>query len=245
MLPICSGPTLLKQGLGPAWPPLVRPSGALGWFCGPSTVHTATAFQTVWRHRRSLLRTIPQTWGTILSVWTFHKYQRDSELGRNMKAGEMIFTNEPLMPREVKWFRQREDKDTRCDNYSSVTALIALACAYNSLRISSKTRWVPGGASVLYMLAPRRGRCRTGRTALWEARICDEEGAPSISLGREYILEVLGRTETRSSVLCPPKHIPGQKVPCMSEQLSTRLRSCIFWEHHDYMNSQTNNIILE
>lgn len=36
----------------------------------------------------------------------FHKYQRDAEVGLNMKAGEMIFTNEQLMPREVKWFSQ-------------------------------------------------------------------------------------------------------------------------------------------
>lgn len=64
-----------------------------------------------------------------------------------MKAGETVFTNELLTPREVKWFSQSKDKGTRCGNYPSVTALIPLACARNSLGISSKTLWVPGGAS--------------------------------------------------------------------------------------------------
>lgn len=71
----------------------------------------------------------------------------DSGIGFNMKAGETVFTNELLTPREVKWFSQSEDKGTRCDNYPSVTALIPLPCARNSLGISSKTHWVPGGAS--------------------------------------------------------------------------------------------------
>lgn len=43
-----------------------------------------------------------------------------------MKAGETIFTNEQLIPREVKRFGQREDKDTRGDTYSPMTALVKL-----------------------------------------------------------------------------------------------------------------------
>lgn len=95
-----------KAGTVPAWPLRYSPAALLFWATlSPSSVKTATAFQTVWRHGCSLLRTIPQMWGTI-QVGMFHKYQRDAEVGLNMKAGEMIFTNEQLMPREVKWFSQ-------------------------------------------------------------------------------------------------------------------------------------------
>lgn len=157
---------------------------------------------------------------------------RDSGLGLNMKAGETAFTNELLMPREAKWFSQSEDKGARCDNYPSVTALITLACAHNSLGISTKTRWVPGGALILYMLAPRRGRCCTDPTngTLRSKDLQHKEGAPSVSvsLGRKYILGVLGRRRFALQCSLPTTHIPGQKVPCTSKQPSTRLCSCIF-----------------
>jgi len=63
------------------------------------------------------------------------------------RLGKQFLQMSRLMPREIKWFSQREDKDARCGKYSSMTALITLACTYNSLGISSKMRWVPGGAS--------------------------------------------------------------------------------------------------
>lgn len=48
--------------------------------------------------------------------------------------------------------------------YSSMTALITLACTYNSFGISSKMRWVPGGALIPDVLAPGRGHCCSDHT---------------------------------------------------------------------------------
>lgn len=95
---------LLKQGLVPGLPPL---SPARLWgYSVPSTVKTATAFQTVQRHSQlSLLRTLHNCEERPMHHRCGHFTSTPESLnqaGPQHEAGETIFTSEQVTPREVK-----------------------------------------------------------------------------------------------------------------------------------------------